>query len=182
MLAGTTSVFVKQNSWTHLPLLWDQRKFPTYSKQKLCVHGPEVFSEKRTRYLPPVLVIRPEGEVYKLFNLKVLERLTARERSSSAWEISLPIALSECYRNHATGKRARSLAVTRDQPAPPAAEQSSPAAAAGRLETAAATPFASPAAATSHAGCLHSAGTSQICRTGWRHTHVILLVTLWVTG
>lgn len=75
----------------------------------------------------------------------------------------MSVVLPEYHRNHATRERTRNLTVPRDQPAPPAAEQSSPAAAAGRLEATAATPFTSPAAATYNTGCLHSAGMSQIC-------------------
>lgn len=74
----------------------------------------------------------------------------------------MSVVLSDNYRNHASREWTRNLTVPRDQPAPPAAEQSSPAAAAGGLEATAATPFASPAAATYDSGRLYSAGTSQI--------------------
>jgi len=75
----------------------------------------------------------------------------------------MSVVLSGYHRNHATRERTRALTVPRDQPAPPTAEQSSPAAAARGLETAAATPSTPPAAAACGSGCLHSAGTSQVC-------------------
>lgn len=63
-----------------------------------------------------------------------------------------------CHRNHSTREWTRHLTVPRDHP--PAA-QGPPAAAAGRLETAAAAPLAAPAR---HAGCLYPAGTVRAVR------------------
>lgn len=105
-----------------------------------------------------------------------MKKLTARELSSSASEISMLVVLSEYYRNHTTREWTRNLTVPGNQPTSPTAEPSSPATAAGGLETTAVTPSASPAAAAYNSGCLHSAGTSQRCYTSCCERHMLCLL------
>lgn len=83
--------------------------------------------------------------------------MAARGRALAEAE-ELDVSSVVCHRNHATREWTRHLPVPRDHPT---ATQGPPAAAAGRLETAAAAPLAAPA---HHAGCLYPAGTGRSVR------------------
>lgn len=119
--------------------------------------GLELLLKKETWYVPGVLVVRLGREVHSQCQLEV---------SNCQGELwlklrGLDVSSVVCHRNHASRERTRHLTVARDHPT---AAQGAPAAAAGRLETAAAAPLAAPTAPACHAGRLYAAGTVRSVR------------------